>query len=349
MKPYRKRVADDILKRKLEVMGAVLIEGPKWCGKTTTAEQCAGSILYMADPLEEQRNMSLFEVNPRALLAGKTPRLIDEWQIVPRLWDVVRFEVDHRDDLGQFILTGSAVPPSLDSIKHTGTGRIARMTMRPMSLFESGDSTGDVSLLSLFDNSNSMMGESNLTLEDIAFLICRGGWPKAVGMDKRRVLDLAIEYYTAVVESDISRVDNVSRDRDRVRRLMKSYARHQGAQVNISVICEDIKANESEDLSSDTIASYISALRKIFVIEDVEAWNPNLRSKTAIRTSDTRYYIDPSIATAALGLGPKNLVADLNTMGLFFETLCIRDLRVFAESMGGRVYHYRDKTGLDQC
>jgi predicted AAA+ superfamily ATPase len=199
MKPYRKRVADDILKRKLEVMGAVLIEGPKWCGKTTTAEQCAGSILYMADPLEEQRNMSLFEVNPRALLAGKTPRLIDEWQIVPRLWDVVRFEVDHRDDLGQFILTGSAVPPSLDSIKHTGTGRIARMTMRPMSLFESGDSTGDVSLLSLFDNSNSMMGESNLILEDIAFLICRGGWPKAVGMDKRRVLDLAIEYYTAVV------------------------------------------------------------------------------------------------------------------------------------------------------
>ena len=347
MKPYIKRVADEILKRKLEVMGAVLIEGPKWCGKTTTAEQCAGSILYMADPLEEQRNMSLFEVNPRALLAGKTPRLIDEWQIVPRLWDVVRFEVDHRDDLGQFILTGSAVPPSLDSIKHTGTGRIARMIMRPMSLFESGDSTGDVSLLSLFDNSNLMMGESNLTLEDIAFLICRGGWPKAVGMDKRRVLDLAIEYYTAVVESDISRVDNVSRDRDRVRRLMKSYARHQGAQVNISVICEDIKANESEDLSSDTIASYISALRKIFVIEDVEAWNPNLRSKTAIRTSDTRYYIDPSIATAALGLGPKNLVADLNTMGLFFETLCIRDLRVFAESMGGRVYHYRDKTGLE--
>lgn len=346
MKTYRARIVDDILAKKLASMGAVLVEGPKWCGKTTTAEHIAQSVLYMSDPAQLEYNLMLASTDPKALLAGKTPRLIDEWQLVPSLWDAARFEVDHRDGVGHFIFTGSSVPPSLDKIKHTGTGRFARLRMRPMSLFESGDSTGVISLKALFEGV-IQHGPSALTFDKLAYLICRGGWPHALDIPPENALDLAFEYYEAVVESDVSRVDNVQRNPERIKRLLRSYARHQGAQASSGVICADMRANDATTLDSDTVLSYINVLKKIFVVEDVLAWSPNLRSKTAIRTSDTRYFVDPSIGVAALGLGPHDFKNDLNTMGLLFETLCMRDLRVYADSLGGQVYHYRDSSGLE--
>ena len=347
MKVYRKRVADDILKRKLEGKGAVLIEGPKWCGKTTTAEQIAASILYMDDPEKKEQNLTMSELNPKRLLKGAVPRLIDEWQLAPKLWDTVRFEVDHRGELGQFILTGSAVPADTKEITHSGTGRFTWLTMRPMSLYESGDSTGDISLKVLFENTEEVDGTANLSLDRLAFLICRGGWPQAIDMRDEIALDQARDYYDAVVHSDINRADHVQKNPERVKRLMRSYARNQGGQVPNTVIAQDIAANDESPISEETVASYLDALRKIFVVEDMPAWNPNLRSKTAIRSSDTRYYIDPSIAAAALGVGPTDLLNDLKTFGFLFETLCVRDLRVFADALNGEVYHYRDKDGQE--
>lgn len=347
MKNYRKRIADDIVKRKLEGKGAVLIEGPKWCGKTTTAEQLASSVLYMDDPEKKEQNIIMSELNPKRLLRGETPRLVDEWQLAPKLWDAIRFEVDHRGELGQFILTGSAVPADTREISHSGTGRFTWLTMRPMSLFESGDSTGEVSLNDLFDGITEIDGGSVLDIERLAFLVCRGGWPQAVDMRDEIALDQALDYYDAVVRSDINRADNVQKNPEKVRRLMRSYARNQGGQVPNTILAQDIAANDETLINEETVAAYINALRKIFVIEDMPAWNPNLRSKTAIRSSDTRYYIDPSIAAAALGIGPNDLLNDLKTFGFLFETLCIRDLRVFADSLNGAVYHYRDKDGQE--
>ena len=347
MKKYRKRIADDILARKLEGKGAVLIEGPKWCGKTTTAEQIAASILYMDEPEKKEQNIVMSELNPKRLLKGAAPRLIDEWQIAPKLWDAIRFEVDHRGELGQFVLTGSAVPVDTKEITHSGTGRFTWLTMRPMSLYESGDSTGEVSLKDLFDGALEIDGASELDIDRLAFLVCRGGWPQAVDMRDEIALDQAMDYYDAVVRSDINRADGVQKNTEKVRRLMRSYARNQGSQVANTVLAQDVSANDESSMSDETVASYINALRKIFVVEDMPAWNPNLRSKTAIRSSDSRYYIDPSIAAAALGIGPKDLMNDLKTFGFLFETLCIRDLRVFADALNGEVYHYRDKDGQE--
>lgn len=344
---YRKRIADRILKRKLEGKGAVLIEGPKWCGKTTTAEQIAASVLYMDDPETKEQNIAMSDLSPKRLLKGAVPRLIDEWQLAPKLWDAIRFEVDHRGELGQFVLTGSAVPPDTREITHSGTGRFTWLTMRPMSLYESGDSSGEVSLKSLFAQPDEIDGESRLDLERLAFLICRGGWPQAVGMRDEIALDQAVDYYDAVVHSDINRADGVQKNPERVRRLMRSYARNQGSQTPNTVIAQDIVSNDEASMDAETVASYLNALRKIFVVEDMPAWNPNLRSKTAIRSSDTRYFVDPSIAAAALGIGPEDLLSDLRTFGFLFETLCVRDLRVFADALGGEVYHYRDKDGLE--
>lgn len=348
MKEYKKRVADSILSDKLEAVGAVLIEGPKYCGKTTLAKQQAGSVLEMANPETKAQNLALAKTNITRLLVGKTPRLIDEWQMVPEFWDAVRNEVDKRDEDGQFMLTGSAVPPDDSDIFHSGAGRMGWLKLRTMSLWESGDSTGDVSLSALFEDADKVDGTSNIDLDRLAFLTCRGGWPKAtIKKTERAALMQAREYFTAVAKSDISRVDNVKRDEELTKRLMRSYARNQGSQATAGTILADIKTNESDDTSENTIYSYIKALKKIFVIEDSTAWNPNIRSKTAIRTSDTRYYTDPSIATAALGLGPKDLIKDMNTFGLLFETLCIRDLRVYASAIDGDVYHYRDRSGLE--
>ncbi len=287
------------------------------------------------------------DLNPKRLLKGETPRLIDEWQLAPKLWDAIRFEVDHRGELGQFVLTGSAVPADTKEITHSGTGRFTWLTMRPMSLYESGESTGEVSIKDLFDGITGIDGNSELDIDRLSFLVCRGGWPQAVDMRDEIALDQAVDYYDAVVHSDINRADNVQKNPERVRRLMRSYARNQGSQVPNTVLAQDIAANDETPISEETVASYLNALRKIFVIEDMPAWNPNLRSKTAIRTSDTRYYIDPSIAAAALGIGPNDLMNDLKTFEFLFETLCIRDLRVFADSLGGNVYHYRDKDGQE--
>ena len=348
MSEYRRRIADGLLQKKLQSKGAVLIEGPKWCGKTTTAEQAAASILYMDEPRKIRQNLMRADTDPESLLEGEPPRLIDEWQLAPKLWDTIRFSVDHKRKFGLYILTGSAVPGNMEEIHHTGTGRFSWLKMRPMSLYESGESSGDVSLSELFSASNApVRGFADLSLKKVAFLICRGGWPMALDVPEDIALQQAIDYYDAVVNEDISRVDGVRKDNTYVRRLMRSYARNQGGQVSIDTIVSDLNENEGSDPCSKTAANYIKTLKKIFVIEDMEAWNPNLRSKTAIRTSDTRYYVDPSIAAAALGIGPGDLLDDLETMGLMFETMAVRDLRVYADALDAAVYHYRDKSGLE--
>lgn len=359
MNGYKNRVADRLLAEKLEAFGAVLIEGPKYCGKTTLASQQAGSILSMADTDTLGQNLALARTNISRLLAGAPPRLIDEWQIAPQFWDAVRNEVDKRNEDGQFMLTGSAVPPKPkkdengniieeENIHHTGTGRISRLRLRTMSLWESEDSTGDVSLEELFINPDTVDGVSDIDLDRLAYLTCRGGWPKAVlKKSEKAALAQAFDYYDSVVSNDIKRVDDIDRDEELTKRIMRSYARNQGTQATVGTILADIKSNGDERMSDSTVYSYIKALKEIFVIEDSIAWNPNLRSKTAIRTSDTRYFIDPSIATAALGMGPKDLINDMETFGFIFETLAIRDLRVYADALDGKVYHYRDKNNLE--
>ena len=347
MQDYKNRIVDEILEKKLKGKGAVLIQGPKWCGKTTTAEQISKSILYMSKPDEKEQNIIMAEINPNLLLKGEVPRLIDEWQIAPKLWDAIRYEVDHRNAEGQFILTGSSVPAKMDDVTHSGTGRFAFVLMRPMSLYESGESTGQVSLKELFNGTKNIECINNLDIEDISYLICRGGWPRAIFMEEEIALEQAFDYYDAVVNRDISEADGISRNPERVKNLMRAYARNMGTQASNDTLKSDIIVNDSNSLDTDTVLSYINALKKIFVVEEVPAWNPNLRSKTAIRTSDTRYFIDPSIAVAAFGIGPNDLLNDLNTFGLLFETLCIRDLRVYSESIKGKVYHYRDSSDLE--
>lgn len=348
MKQYRPRIADKMLSRRLMGVGAVLIQGPKWCGKTTTAEQQAKSVVYMDDPEYMDQNIELASLSPKKLLAGATPRLIDEWQLAPQLWDAARFEVDHRDEEGQFIFTGSAVPADTDKIHHSGTGRFAWLTMRTMSLYESGESTGEVSLNDLFIKPDvDVFGTNNLNIDSIAWLICRGGWPRATTINKEVALDMAYRYYEAVVNNDVSRVDNVRRDAERTKRILRSIARNQCAQISVNTICADIESNDTVSANRLTITSYLDALKKIFVLEDSLAWNPNLRSKTAIRSSETRYFSDPSIGVAALGIGPNDLINDLCTMGLFFESMCVRDLRVYADALEGTIYHYRDSKGLE--
>ena len=338
---YRPRIVDSALKRKLRGKGAVLIEGPKWCGKTTTAEQVSKSTLSVDDPSTVNTNKILSEIDPERLLTGDHPRLLDEWQVAPKLWDAVRHHVDRHKGHGQFILTGSSVPADISETIHSGTGRFGWLVMRPMSLYESGDSTGDVSLASLFE-SQPISGCSNLDLDRLTFLICRGGWPESVDMDDDVALDQAFDYIDAVIRNDMSRVDNIRRDPQKVRMLLRSYARNQGTQISQASISADISSNDTEGVSEETVSEYLQALRKLYVIEDMKAWNPNLRSKTAIRTSDTRYFVDPSLAAASLRIGPQDLINNLNITGFFFEALAVRDLRVYAESLDGDVYHYKD-------
>ena len=346
MKEYYQRISDKVLIEHLESKGAVLIEGAKWCGKTTTAKHLAKSVIEMDRPDLTEQYQQMAKVRPSNLLEGEVPHLIDEWQIAPNIWNAVRYEVDKRGDFGQFILTGSSVPAKLDESMHTGTGRIIRMRMRPMSLYESRDSTGQVSLKDVFDG-KEISATDNHTIDDIAFLICRGGWPSALERTEKVALRQAFDYYDGVVNDDISRVDDIKRNPERTKRLMKSYSRNIATQAALETIREDVISNDIETFDKETLYSYLSSLIKIFVIEDSLAWNPNLRSKTAIRTSDTRYFVDPSIAVASLGLGPSDLVNNLEYMGLIFENLCVRDLRVYADALDGSVYHYRDKTGLE--
>ena len=344
---YRPRIMDTVIKKKLKSSGAVLIEGPKWCGKTTTASEIAKSELKLGNPdaLEQAKMLMLGGVGN--LLDGAAPRLIDEWQNIPTLWDAVRSEVDNRNKMGQFILTGSAVPVNSRDIKHSGVGRFAWVKMRPMSLYESGDSDGSVSLADLFAG-KKISGENPLRLRDLAFAVCRGGFPSFLLIrNKADQLSISREYLEAVIHSDLARLDGVKRSPEYIRKLLRSYARFQGEQAALTEIKKDMGGITGESPNINTIVSYHDALKKIFVVEDVPAWNPNLRSRTAIRTSDTRYFVDPSLATAALGTEPDRLVRDLNTFGFVFETLCMRDLRVYADALDGRVSHYRDSNGLE--
>ena len=343
---YLPRVTDKLLEDRLVSKGAILIEGPKWCGKTTTAKEFSNSLLSMDRPEMTKQYQDMAQINPQILLEGETPRIIDEWQIAPNLWNAVRYEVDQRKEMGQFILTGSAVPLDLDNSFHTGTGRISRLKMRTMSLFESQESNGRVSLSKLFEGAVPS-GKSQTTIEELAFWICRGGWPQSVKLANKPALFQAIDYHEAIISQAISRVDNVSRDKEKARRLLRSYARHVGSQTSYEAIRQDMLSNDIGTFDEKTLYSYVDALTKIFVIEDSPAWNPNLRSKVAIRTTDTRYFVDPSIAAASLGVGPKDLINDLNTMGFLFENLAIRDLRVYADSLFGNVYHYRDSSNLE--
>lgn len=344
---YKKRIADLLLTRKLQGKGAILIEGPKWCGKTTTAKQFSNSLLDLGDSSILTNAKIAFQVNPSVLLEGETPKLLDEWQSIPPLWDMVRSEVDRRQALGQFILTGSSVPPQLNQLQHSGTGRIGRIQMRPMSLWESGESSGTVSLSKLFDGIDISTQNNILSINDIAYLICRGGWPQSTLLKGDIALEQAQDYFEDIYQRDIHRIDDVRRSTERTRLLLRSYARHQGSAISFNRISEDIKKDDNMSITYETVADYVEALKKLFVIEDMAAWNPNLRSKAAIQTSDTRYFIDPSIAAGALSIGPQDLLNDLNTCGLLFETLAVRDLRVYADALSGKVFHFRNADGLE--
>ncbi len=344
-KKYLPRIIDQYLDSALEASGAVLIEGAKWCGKTSTAKQRAASVLLMQDPDYTLSYLKAADTKPSLLLKGEIPRLIDEWQMAPVLWDAVRFAVDERNDAGQFILTGSAVPLD-DVLKHTGTGRIARILMRPMSLYESMESNGVVSLKDLFDGKTDIEGISSLTIENLAFALVRGGWPASIGTKESVALKRAYNYVDAVINQDVSRVDGIEKNPARVRALMRSYSRNIATMANMSTIRNDI-AGDEDTISEKTIASYINALRRIYVIEDVPAWNPAMRSKTAIRTSPKRHFVDPSIAAAVMRATPESILEDFNTFGFLFESLCVRDLRIYSQALDGEVFHYRDKSNLE--
>ena len=347
MKTYKHRIADEILKRKLMGKGAVLVQGPKWCGKTTTAKQIAKSLLDLGNPGELSNAMETLQIVPKKLLEGDVPRLIDEWQTIPELWDMIRSEVDNRGEMGQFILTGSSVPMDEDKRMHSGNGRYGWINMRPMSLWESGESNGKISLADLFEGNTFEPFDYSMDVNTLAFQICRGGWPQSTFMEGEVALDQARDYYETIYKVDIHRVDKVRRNSERTRLLLKSYARNTGSATSFSKMSADIKENDNADISYETISDYIDALKKLFVLEDMPAWNPNLRSKSAIQSSDTRYFIDPSIATSALSLGPEDLINDMSTFGLFFESMAVRDLRTYADALNGDLFHFRDSSGLE--
>ena len=318
---YKKRVVDEILDFYLESMGAVLIEGPKWCGKTRTGEEHAKSVVKLQDPDNVDKYRAAIKAKPSILLEGPTPRLIDEWQDFPILWNAVRHLVDERGEDGQFILIGSAVPceGKKDKIppRHTGTGRIVRMRMRPMSLWESGESTGEISLSALFDGAGEVSGRSSIGVDEIAHLVCRGGWPQAVlAKTPRAAYMKSSSYVDEVVHEDVHRVDGVERNPDRVRNLLKSLARNISTMATNETLLQDLKANDSS-ISEKTLSSYLNALRKIFLVEDVPAWSPSLKSRLAIRSSMKRQFVDPSVATAVLGATPRRLLNDFRSFGSF--------------------------------
>lgn len=344
---YLKRIADRVLQDRLAASGAVLIEGPKWCGKTRTALENSKSHLFMQDPDKAISYLKAADTKPSLLLKGDTPRLLDEWQTAPVLWDAVRFMVDQRGKSGQFILTGSAVPKD-NVVQHTGTGRISRLLMRPMSLYESMESNGSVSLKALFDGETEIDNFSTLTIEQITFAIVRGGWPASIGKSEKIALRHAIDYVEAIINTDVSRVDGIEKNPVRVRALLRSLSRNISTLATIRTIHDDIAMGDAEEsISEKTISQYLRALDRIFVTENLPAWNPALRSKTAIRTSPKRQFVDPSIAAAVMRLTPSRLLEDFNYFGFLFESLCDRDLRIYAEAIDGQVFHYRDASGLE--
>jgi len=355
---YLFRTADSLLEANLETFGATLIEGPKWCGKTTTAMQKAASVLQMQDPDKKANYLETIKVKPSLLLLGDTPRLLDEWQVAPELWDAVRVAVDKRTIPGQFILTGSNAVKR-NNIQHTGTGRIARMKMYPMSLFESKDGSGAISLKELFDNTELDIDgiQSSMTVEQLVFAACRGGWPASLMITKEdNKLRIANTYFDSVCDTDISTIEALEddsdlpkprkRDSDITRVVLRSYARNVSTLAKTSSILKDVKAQD-ETLTDKTLNDYLYALRRLFVIEDVEAWCPAIRSASAIRSGVKREFTDPSIAVAALGLTPDQLLLDMKTFGFIFETMCARDIRAYSQELGGRLNYYHDRYNLE--
>lgn len=342
---YMPRIADELLASKLRQAGAAVIRGPKWCGKTETALKHSKSALFMQDPDHRMSNQMLAESKPSILLRGEKPRLIDEWQEAPQLWDAVRFSVDREREIGLYILTGSATPK--EKPRHSGAGRMSFLDMRTMSLYESRESTGEVSLLALFDTPEDIEGVSNGDVETIAFQVARGGWPSAVTMtDRSAAMETAHNYLTAVAEEDISNVDGISRNPDHARLVMRSFARCVGSQMAVSSMSKMVNAQGSE-MSRPTFSAYLGALRNLSIIEDLNAWEPSLRAKARISRTPKRYFADPSLAAAALGASPDTLIKDMPTLGMLYEALCIRDLRVYAQKNYGQVFFYRDNAGLE--
>lgn len=345
---YLPRIADKILADRLKAFGAVQITGPKWCGKTTTAERQANSVIKLQDPDRREGYLATAKIKPSLLLKGETPRLIDEWQVAPVIWDAVRHAVDERRLKGQFILTGSTVVDD-EEILHTGTGRISEMSMTPMSLFESKESNGSIELYKIFnDPEYDIEGlTSDLSIVQLIYAACRGGWPASLDIpDERSQLLIAKDYVNEICEKDIYRVDKVKRNPTLARLILRSYARNICTLTKKSSMLADIMV-EIEGLSLPTFNDYVEALEKLFVIDDIEAWAPSIRSKTVIRTGKKRCFVDPSIAVAALGASPQTLELDLKTFGFIFENLCIRDLKVYSQSLGGRISYYHDRFGLE--
>ena len=346
MNEYLPRIVDDVLAFKLRSKGAVLVEGPKWVGKSTTCRRQAKSVIMLQDTETREQNIALAYTASSILLDKEPPLLIDEWQEAPILWDAVRNEVDKRNRSGQFLLTGSVSPlddKAREEIHHSGIGRITSMTMKPMTLYESGDSDGSVSIKALFEGA-SAAAASGKTLQDYAYFLCRGGWPKAIGQEEDIALEQACDYYEQLIRTDFAKAVDGDYSRETLQRLMRSYSRHLSTSATKALIRRDAG---TETFSEKTCDRYYQALKDLFVIDDIPAWNPNIRSKARIQVAPTRQFCDPSIATAALGLGPQDLIDDLRTFGLFFESMCDRDLSVYASAMNGTLYHYRDSNGLE--
>jgi predicted AAA+ superfamily ATPase len=347
MDDYRNRILDELLVDYLKAFGAVLIKGPKWCGKTTTATQKAKSVLKLQDTSKRNSYERTIDIEPGLLLQGDNPRLIDEWQTYPILWDAVRTEVDDRNEKGLFILTGSSVPQ--DNITmHTGTGRIAKLDMSTMSLFEAGQSFANISLSKLFNDENYIINglKSNLNIHDLIEITCKGGWPANLSNDIKSSLLVTKQYFNSVCDEDINRVDGSEKDPSKVGAILRSYARNVSTLVSNQTLLRDINSMGSP-MSEPTLYSYLNALKRLYIIDEIPAWNPSIRSATSIRATTKKIFSDPSIAIAALGLTPNILIDDLQTFGFLFENLCIRDLRVYSSSLGGSISYYRDRSGLE--
>lgn len=343
---YLSRYIESTISKKMKSSGVVLVEGPKFCGKTTTSTLFAKSMIR----LNTKAAIQIARIEPYNVLIGERPRLIDEWQTVPDLWNQAKAWIDENPGFGQFIFTGSSTPVDNSDIFHSGAGRITRVMMRPMSLFESRDSSGSVSLHSLFDNDSPTVLDMNegYGLGDTAFLLCRGGWPLSIQSDKEVALEVTSNYYESLF--NIGNSENPrfrSKNPEMMRIVMRAYARHVSSQTSTTKILADIAARESRTISYKTFEEYADMLADLFIIEDMEAWNPNLRSKTVVRSTPTHHFVDPSIAAQALGASPADLMSDLNTFGLLFEDMAVRDLRVYAQTLNGSIFHYRDSRGLE--
>ena len=346
MTEYMRRILDDELDLYLDTFGAVLIRGPKWCGKTTTAEMHAKSVIKMQDPEKSDSYITAAETNVSLILNGENPRLIDEWQVAPRIWDAVRTDVDEKKCAGMYMLTGSKVPAE-DSHMHSGAGRIGTLFMYPMSLFESGDSDGSVSLERVFSGKEDLIGKSSpISITDLAYCICRGGWPANIGLEYRKCALRIRSYLNLIYESDDLTLKKYTKDPDSARNIMRSYARNISATAEMKTIYDDVVRNDIS-VSESRFYDYIAALRNIFLIDDVQAWNPSIRSQTAVRSTPKRELIDPSIAALLLGITPVNFIDDFRTFGFLFESLCVRDLRIYISGLGGKICYYRDRYGLE--